>query len=131
METGSGDNSGAQLPFEGVKRRNPAVPKAISEISPSSDRRVRLSGKIAKKGANGAITLSDGTGSVEVFFDNLDLVDDIEKDYKALEQVIVTGLVVPSGAEKFDLTGETIFKQEGRLAPEELIKRAEKALKGQ
>lgn len=117
---------GAQAP-EGLKRRNPAVPRKVSEIS-GADRRVRLSGKIEKKGLNGALTISDGTGRAEVFFDNLDLVDEIEKNYKEGEQVLVSGLVVPQGPSKFDINGEIISRCEERRVPGELIKRAEGAL---
>ncbi|MFH0961716.1 MAG: OB-fold nucleic acid binding domain-containing protein [archaeon] len=128
------DAFGSAPPVEGgqteggeglLKRRNPAIPRKISEIS-GADRRVRLSGKIEKKGLNGALTLSDGTGRAEVFFDNLDVVDEIEKNYREGEQVLVSGLVVPQGPSKFDINGEIILKSAAeRGLSGELIKRAE------
>lgn len=106
-----------------VRRRSPAVGKDITAISPAIDRRVRIEGKIEKKGLNGALTVSDGTGKTEVFFDNLDLVDSIEKTYSEGEKVTVVGLVVPQDGGRFDLNGEIILKK-GASLPEELVKRA-------
>jgi hypothetical protein len=114
---------------EQLKRRNPAVPKRISEIAPAIDRRVRLVGKIAKKGQNGALTVEDGTGKTEVFFDNLDVVDAIEKNYKEGEDVLLTGLVVPQDGGRFDISGEILRKQGKSALPEDLIKRAEELMR--
>jgi hypothetical protein len=113
---------------EQLKRRNPAVPKSISEVSAGTDRRVRLSARIVKKGQNGALTVEDGTGKTEVFFDNLDVVDAIEKTYAEGDFIMLTGLVVPQDAGKFDISGEIILKQGKSALPEDLIKRAEKVI---
>jgi len=109
-------------------RRNPSVIKKIGELS-LGDRRVRLSGKIEKKNGPGSITLADSTGKAEIFFDNLDIADDIENKYAVGDAVLVFGLVVPQGA-KFDINGEILAKSEALDSPldESLVLRAEKVL---
>jgi hypothetical protein len=114
---------------EALKRRNPAVLRTVSEVKAGSDRRVRLSGRITKKGQNGAVTFDDGTGKTEVFFDNLDVIDSIEKTYAEGEFVVLTGLVVPQDGGKFDISGEIIRKQGKSALPEDLIKRAQKEIR--
>ncbi len=105
-------------------RRNPSAIRKIGELS-LGDKRVRLSGKIEKKNGPGSITLADSTGKAEIFFDNLDIADDIDKKYSIGDSVLVFGLVVPQG-EKFDINGEILAKSEALDSP--LVLRAEKVL---
>jgi hypothetical protein len=111
-----------------LKRRNPAVQRKLKLVSPANDRRVRLVGTVSRKVGNGAIVLDDGTGKTEVFFDNLDVIEAVEKEYKEGDYVLVTGLVVPREGASFDISGEIIRKQEKTSLPQDLIKRAEALL---
>ncbi len=127
--SGSGMSDGSQS--QQMKRRNPAIHRKIRGISPAGDRRVRLVGTVSKKAGNGAIVLDDGSdGKAEVFFDNLDLIERIEKEYSVGDYILVTGLVVPRDGGSFDISGEIIRKHPKTALPQDLIKRAESLLGG-
>lgn len=83
------------------RRRAPAVPKKISEISPENDIRVRVVGTILSKDED-SITLDDGTSSVEVFFEE-DILNDLEES----KRVRVFGRVLPT-PDSFELQGEVV-----------------------
>ncbi len=93
-------------------QRRPAVEKKVSEVDPSSDRRVRLVGMvIGKDAANGMITIDDGTGKANVFFDDLKVIEKLDS-YKEGDPALVVGRISPT-AEGFDLNGEVIRSVKG------------------
>lgn len=81
------------------RRRAPAVPKKISEISPENDIRVRVVGTVLSKDED-SITLDDGTSNVEVFFGE-DVLNDLEEN----DRLRVFGRVLPT-PDSFELQGE-------------------------
>ena len=83
------------------RRRAPAVPKKISEISPENDIRVRVVGTVLSKDED-SITLDDGTSSVEVFFEE-EILNDLEEN----KRVRVFGRVLPT-PDSFELQGEVV-----------------------
>lgn len=93
-------------------QRRPAVEKKVSEVDPSSDRRVRLVGMvIGKDTANGMITIDDGTGKANVFFDDLKVIEKLDS-YKEGDPALVVGRISQT-AEGFDLNGEVIRSVKG------------------
>lgn len=53
-----------------IRRRLPAIEKAISDIHPDSDVRLRLMGTVIDTGPN-SIIIDDGSGKTEVYFEEL------------------------------------------------------------
>lgn len=83
------------------RRRVPAVPKNISDISPENDIRVRVVGTVLSKDDD-SITLDDGTSSVEVFFEE-EVLESLEES----SRVRVFGRVLPT-PDSFELQGEIV-----------------------
>lgn len=98
-------------------QRNPAKERKISEIT--DERRVRLYGTvIGKEPSNGLITIDDGTGRVNVFFDDLTIVETLE-GFADGEQVLVVGSVVPK-PEGIEISGELIKRVQSSPSLSEL-----------
>ena len=88
-------------------RRWPAVLRTIQSIR-ESDKRVRVYGTVVSKDSGeGKIVIDDGTGTKNVFFNSLDLIEKIEQ-YKPGVQVVVIGWAVESG-----LDGEILRRVKG------------------
>jgi hypothetical protein len=83
------------------QRRAAAKPKDIEEIDPQRDIRTRLVGTIISKDQE-AVTLDDGTGSVEVFMQE----DDIE-EVEENQRIRVLGRVLPT-PEGFEIQAEIV-----------------------
>jgi len=77
-------------------RRWPAVSKTIRKLS-VDDKRVKIFGVIVgMEPASGKITVDDSTGTVDVFFNSLEVIDRLEQ-YKIGDRVMVIGWVTESG----------------------------------
>jgi len=89
------------MPPEQQQRRAPARPKDIENIEPQNDIRVRIIGTVLAKDQD-AITIDDGTGSVEAFLDEEGL-EEIEEN----QRVRVLGRVLPT-PDSFEIQGEIV-----------------------
>jgi len=78
-------------------RRFPTVEKSIAEIGPE-DGRVSFIGTVIDKD-EGKITVDDGSGSMEVFFEN-----DVIKNFKTGDLVRIVGKISSEGF----LSGEAV-----------------------
>lgn len=87
-----------------VRRRLPAFEKKISEIQPDSDVRVRMIGTVIDSGPN-SIVLDDGTGKVEVYFEEQPRVRQGQ-----LVRIITRILPIIDG---FECRGEVLQSLEG------------------
>lgn len=95
-----------------VMQRRPAIEKRIREVEPSLDRRVRIVGTvISKDTANGMVVLDDSTGKVNVFFDDLKVIEKLDS-YKEGDPALVVGRISQT-AEGFDINGEVIRSVKG------------------
>lgn len=100
-----------------VKRRLPAVEKSISEIN-QQDIRVKLLGMIIDR-TESSIILDDGSGKIEIFFDNVpeikgNLIRVIARVFPLIDGLECRGEVVQN-LEGFDIS---------------LYKRAKEIIKG-
>lgn len=98
------------MPPEQQQRRAPARPKNIEDIEPQNDIRVRIIGTVLSKDQD-AVTIDDGSSSVEAFLDEESL-EDIEEN----DRVRVFGRVLPT-PDSFEIQGEIVQSLEG-LDPE-------------
>ena len=84
--------------------RIPSKSRLVSELAPK-DKRVRVYGTLVSVNSDeGKIIVDDGTASVDVFLNNLDLIEKI-KSYKPGNQIIVVGWAGESGVD-----GEVVRK---------------------
>jgi hypothetical protein len=85
-----------------IRRRLPAVERAITEINPEQDVRVRLTGTVLGISANG-LMLDDGKSRTEIIFDSPEATAGVETG--ALVRVICRVLPLIDG---FECRGEVI-----------------------
>jgi len=83
------------------QRRAAAKPKDIEEIDPQRDIRTRLVGTVISQDQE-AVTLDDGTGSVEVFMQEGD-IEGIEEN----QRIRVLGRVLPT-PDGFEIQAEMV-----------------------
>ena len=78
--------------------RLPSKSKVIKELSPS-DRRVKVFGTVLSVNKEeGKVMLDDGTGSVEIILNNLELIEKLDS-YRQGDTVMVIGWANPSGVD--------------------------------
>lgn len=83
------------------QRRAAAKPKDIEEIDPQRDIRARLVGTVISKDQE-AVTLDDGTGSVEVFMQEED-IEEVDEN----QRIRVLGRVLPT-PDGFEIQAEIV-----------------------
>jgi len=87
-----------------IRRRLPALERKITEIHPEMDVRVRLTGTVIESTLN-SIVLDDGSGKVEIFFD-----EDPNVRHGQMVKTIVRILPLIDG---FECRGEAVQTLDG------------------
>ncbi|MFH1229548.1 MAG: hypothetical protein V1678_03940 [Candidatus Aenigmatarchaeota archaeon] len=87
-----------------IRRRLPAIEKIISDIHPDSDVRIRVLGTIIDMGSN-SIVLDDGTGKIEVYFEEL-------PEVKQGQMVRIITRIIPL-IDGYECKGEVLQKLDG------------------
>jgi hypothetical protein len=87
-----------------IRRRLPAIEKAVSDIHPDSDVRIRVTGTIIDIGPN-SVVLDDGSGKVEVYFEEM-------PEVKQGQMVRVISRIIPL-IDGYECKGEVLQTLEG------------------